>query len=111
MKDTNTDILNNPNILLLTVEQVSKILQLGRSTTYELVKSNSKILDRLSIPMYEKAVTESLLKNANNLHMITWGNKLTADNFMYITELLLKSEVPLKNFRDYVRLYKTVEEN
>lgn len=39
MKDTNTDILNNPNILLLTVEQVSKILQLGRSTTYELVNS------------------------------------------------------------------------
>ncbi len=39
MKDTNTDILNNPNILLLTVEQVSKILQLGRSTTYELVNN------------------------------------------------------------------------
>ena len=78
---------------------------------YELVKSNSKILDRLSIPMYEKAVTESLLKNANNLHMITWGNKLTADNFMYITELILKSDIPLRNFRDYVRLYKTVKEN
>ena len=33
------DILRNENILLLTVEQVSKILQLGRSTTYESVNS------------------------------------------------------------------------
>lgn len=34
-----TDILNNPNILLLTVAQVSTILQIGKSSTYELVNS------------------------------------------------------------------------
>ena len=34
-----TQVLNNPDILLLTVEQVSKILQLGKSTTYELVNN------------------------------------------------------------------------
>ncbi len=36
MKEKNS-ILNNPDILLLTVAQASEILQLGRSTTYELV--------------------------------------------------------------------------
>lgn len=33
------NILNNPDVLLLTVEQVSKILQIGKSTTYELVNN------------------------------------------------------------------------
>lgn len=33
------NILNNPDILLLTVEQVSHILQIGKSTAYELVNS------------------------------------------------------------------------
>lgn len=39
MKHNITDILKNPDILLLNVEQVSQVLQLGRSTTYELVNS------------------------------------------------------------------------
>lgn len=40
MVENTQNILNNPNVLLLTVEQVSKILQIGRSTTYELVNSS-----------------------------------------------------------------------
>ena len=39
VKATNTDISSNPNILFLPLEQISKILQLGRSTTYELVNN------------------------------------------------------------------------
>ncbi len=39
MKYSTIEIINNPNILLLTVEQASQILQLGKSTTYELVNN------------------------------------------------------------------------
>lgn len=33
------EILNNTDVLLLTVEQVSTIMQIGKSTAYELVNS------------------------------------------------------------------------
>lgn len=39
MKDKIVDIINDDNILVLTVEQASKILQLGKSTTYEIVNN------------------------------------------------------------------------
>lgn len=39
MSDNIQYILNDENTLLLTVEQVSKILRIGRSTTYELVNN------------------------------------------------------------------------
>lgn len=35
------NILTNPNILLLTVEQVSHFMQIGKSTAYELVNSTN----------------------------------------------------------------------
>ena len=37
--ENNMDIINNPSIILLTVKQVSQILQIGLSSTYELVNS------------------------------------------------------------------------
>lgn len=37
MEDRIVDIINNDNILVLTVEQTSQILQLGKSSTYEIV--------------------------------------------------------------------------
>lgn len=58
------DIINNDNILVLTVEQTSKILQLGKSTTYEIVNNPNCpfTVHRLgkSIRVGKKSLLESL---------------------------------------------------
>lgn len=65
-KNNTQDILDNPNVLLLTVSQVSKILQIGRSTTYELVNNKNCpfIVHRIgnTIRVDKSSLLESLKK-------------------------------------------------
>lgn len=64
MEDKISDIINDDNILVLTVEQTSKILQLGKSTTYEIVNNPNCpfIVHHLgkSIRVEKKSLLESL---------------------------------------------------
>lgn len=57
------------------------------------------------IPEYRKVVRDSLSRNANNIHMITWTNNLKSTEFQEITDKILESEVPLNNFATYMYIY------
>lgn len=63
MTEKTADIINNDNILVLTVKQTSEVLQLGQSTTYEIVNNPDCpfIVHRLGKSI--RVEKESLLKS------------------------------------------------
>ena len=76
-----------------------------------VARINQRILSVYTkdIPEYKKAVKESLSKNANNLHLVTWGFNLKPGELESITSSVLSSDIPLKDFSVYVELYKLAE--